>query len=75
MHDDDARLTREARHRRDIANEIEVQPFIECRVDEVGRCHQEQRVAVRHRFGDGLRSNVGAGPRPVLHDELLTEPV
>ena len=65
----------DARDRRDVANEIEVELVVERRVDGVRRSDQEQRVAVRRRVHDHLGPDIAAGARPIFDDELLAEPL
>ena len=65
----------DARDRRDVADEIEIELVVERRVDRVRRTDQEQRVAVRGRAHDRLGGDIAAGARPVLDDELLAEPL
>ena len=55
--------------------EVEVQPFIERRVDRLCRTDHEQRMAVRRCAHDGFCGDVGTGPRSVLDKELLAEPL
>ena len=73
VHLHDERPTHEARDRRNVANKVEIEIFVECRIDEVRGCDQEERVAVRRCLGDGCGCDVGPGAGPVLDDELLTE--
>ena len=65
----------DARDRRDVADEIEIELVVERRVDRVRRRGQEERVAVGRRVHDGLGADIAAGARPVLDDELLAEPL
>ena len=65
----------DARDRRDVADEIEIELVVERRVDRVGERDQEQRVAVRRRAHDRLGADIAAGARPVLDDEWLAEPL
>src|SRR6266545_3497255 len=65
----------EARHHRDVAQEVERQRLIERHVDGVGRDREEQRVAVRRRVGDSLRRDIGAAARAVLDHYRLAHPV
>ena len=60
---------------RDVAHEIERQVRIKAGVDRIRVGGEEQRVAVRGRSHDILGSKTAACARPVLNDELLTEPV
>ena len=65
----------EARDRRDVANEIEIELVVKRRIDRVRRTDQEERVAVRRRTHDRLGGDIAAGARPVLDDEWLAEPL
>jgi hypothetical protein len=65
----------DARDRRDVADEIEVELVIERRVDCVRRTDQEEREAVRGRAHDCLGTEIGASAGPVFDDERLAEPV
>jgi hypothetical protein len=49
MHLHDQGRVGDDRDRRDIADEIEAQALVKCRVNCVRRCREEQRVAVRRR--------------------------
>ena len=71
----DGGLAANARDRRDVANEIEIELVVERRVDRVRRIGQQERIAVRGRAHDRLGADVATGTRPVLDDELLTEPL
>ena len=65
----------DARDRSDIAEEIEIEVVVERHVDHVRRRDQEQRIAVGRRVGSGLGTDIAAGARPVVDDELLAEPL
>src|SRR5262249_24856150 len=54
-------------------DKIVVELLVERRVDHIIGADGEQRVAIRGRTHDGLSSDIAAGARPVLNDELLTE--
>ena len=58
----------------EVADEIEVESFVERRVDRVRRTRQQKGVTVLRRPDDGLGRNIGAGTGPVLDDKLLSEP-
>jgi hypothetical protein len=68
-------LAADARNWCDVADEIEVEFFVQCSVDRVRTSDQKQRVAIRRRTHDGLGSNISTGTWPVLDDEGLAEPV
>ena len=53
-----------ARHRRDVADEIEIEFAVERRIDCVCRDGQHQRVAVRRRSYDDFGADITAGARP-----------
>ncbi len=74
-HDNDERRFGDACDRRDIADEIEIEVATERDVHCVGRDRQQDRVAVGLGLRDVFGADIGAGARPVLNDELLTEPL
>src|SRR5262245_15338587 len=59
----------------DVADEIEFEIAVQCRVPRVYRSDQEQRIAVGRRTYDRLGADIAAGTRPALDDELLAEPL
>ena len=59
----------------DVPDEIEIELLVERGVDRVCRTYRQERVAVGRRAHHSLGGEVGAGPRPVLNDKLLTEPL
>src|SRR5215510_8809132 len=61
--------------RGDIVDEVVIELLIERGVDHIIRADGEQRVAVRWRAHHDLGRDIAAGARPVLGDELLTEPL
>jgi len=63
----------EARNRRDVLDEIEIEFFVECRVDCIGRVSEKQCVAIGGCPHDRLGSDIATGACPVLNDKLLTE--
>ena len=75
MYHHDEGTADQARDRRDVANEIEIEFVVKRRIDRVRRTDQEQRVAVRSRAHDRLGGDIAACARPVLDDELLAEPL
>ena len=75
VHLHDVRPIRDAGDRRDVVEEVVRQLLVERGVDRVRRRDDHQRVAVGRRRDDRLRRHIAAGARPVLHDDLLAEPV
>src|SRR5215813_1833749 len=75
MHHDNLGKADDARDGRDVADKIEVELFVERRIDRVCRSDQEERVAIRGRTHDRLSADIGASSRPILDDKLLTEPL
>src|SRR5262249_51716501 len=67
-------LAGDACNRRDVAEEIEVEPLVKCRVDRARRACQEKRVAVRWGTHDRFGADISAATRAVFYDELLAEP-
>src|SRR5262249_4659733 len=60
-----------ARDRRNVADEIEIELLVKRRIARVRKTNQEKRVAIRGRIHDGLGGDVGTRTGPVLDDELL----
>src|SRR5262245_49136589 len=75
MHHHDVGHDNNAGDRRDVADEIEVELVIECRVERVRRSGHKELIAVRECTHDGLRGDITARAWPVLDDELLAEPL
>ena len=73
MHHQDPWSAAQARDRRDVADKIEAEVVVQCRVERVNRRNVEQRVAVRRRAHDCFGGDIAAGARPVLDDEWLAE--
>src|SRR5262245_42692298 len=64
-----------ARNRRNVAHEIEIELVVKCRCDRAGRARQQDRVAVGGRAYDRLGTDIAAGTRPILDHERLAEPL
>ena len=60
---------------REVAEKIEIELFVERRVDRLCRTDHEQRVAVSGSAHDGLGADVAAAARPVLDHEWLAKPL
>src|SRR5262245_10845077 len=73
MHHHDEAVAADACDWRDIANKIETELLVECRVDCARRSDQEEHIAVRGRLDDNLRADIAAPTRPIFDDELLTK--
>src|SRR6266852_5309560 len=71
----DAGLTGDAGNRRDVADKIEIEPFVERRVDRIRCANHEERMAVGRRTHDRLGCDIGPRARPVVDDEWLAEPL
>src|SRR5262245_40485719 len=71
----DERHADDAANRCDIADKIEIELLVERRVDRVGRADQQERVAVRRRIHDAFGGDIATGARPIVDDNLLTEPL
>src|SRR5262245_41415769 len=56
-----------------MSDEIEIELFIECRVERGRRTDQKKRISVSGCAHDGLGGDIAASTRPVLDDEWLTE--
>jgi hypothetical protein len=63
-----------AGNRCDVANEIEIELFVQRRVDRVGREDDEEGVSVGRRTHHRLGGDIAGGARSILDDEWLTEP-
>ena len=70
----DMRRADDAGDRREIADQVEIELVVECRIGGVAGPDHEQRVAVRGRLCGRLGADIGAAARPVLDHELLAEP-
>src|SRR5262245_66333065 len=62
MHDYDEGVADDARDRRDIADEIEVELLIKRRIDGVVRCGKEEGIAIWGSADDRLGAEIGAAP-------------
>jgi hypothetical protein len=71
MHYHHIGIADEARYRRNVANEIEIELSVQRRVVRVRRAGHEERIAVGRRAHDHLGSDVGAGARPVFDNDRL----
>jgi hypothetical protein len=67
--------TNDARDRPDVADQIEIEFVIECRVDRVCRADQEECVTVGGSARDRLHTDIAASTPPVLDDEWLAQPL
>src|SRR5882672_10927530 len=74
MDHQDIRPAGDAGDRRDIADEIEIQLVVQCRVDCVRRSAEEERVTVWWRTHDRLSAQIAASAAPILDDKWLAEP-
>src|SRR5271165_4831190 len=75
MHFQHVRSAGDTRDRRNVAEEIETQVGIECRVDRCRWSNEKQRVAVRGRAHDRFRCDIGASTGTVLNDKSMTKPL
>jgi hypothetical protein len=73
MHLHDERHEVDPSNRRDIAEKIEVELFIERAVDSILRIDQQESVAIGRRASGRLGRNIAAGTGANLDDELLAE--
>src|SRR5260221_11838781 len=67
------RNANEACNRVDVAQENEIEMFVKRGVDGVGGIDQNYRVTVGRGLGDGIGTQIVAGTRTILDDELLTK--
>lgn len=75
MHHDDHGHADDAADGRDVADEVEVEFWIERGVDRIRYGRKQQRVAVGGRIDHGLGADIAAGAGTVLGDEGLAKPV
>src|SRR5262245_26545946 len=75
VHDHDVGRAQDAGDRSDIADEIEVEPFVKRRADRVVNTGQEERVSVRGRTRDRLGGDIAGRAWPVVDDEWLAKPL
>src|SRR5258705_13849865 len=69
----DERYANYAGDRRDVADKIEIELGVECRIDRVGRTDDEQRIAVRGRTHGRFDGDIAAGPSPAADVGLLPD--
>src|SRR5262252_5985543 len=69
------RLASDARDRRDVADEIEIELVVEGGVDRVHESSHKERISVRGRVHDRLGADIAGSSWSVLDDELLAEPL
>jgi hypothetical protein len=60
---------------RNIADEIEIELPVECRIHRARRPDNQGRIAVRHCPHDVFGADIAAGAGSVLNDERLPEPL
>src|SRR6516162_6829490 len=56
-----------------VADEVEIELVVECRIARIRKIRQKERIAISGRIHDYLGSDVAACARPVLNDEWLSE--
>src|SRR5215472_16369695 len=69
------RVASNARDRRDVEDEIEIELVVEGGVDRVHSNASEKRIAVGGRTYNGLGGDIAGSSWSVLDDELLAEPL
>jgi hypothetical protein len=69
----DIRATANARDRRDVSDEIEIELAVKRRVHRVRQPDKQERIAVRRCPHDAFGGHIAAGTRSVLDDEWLPE--
>ena len=72
---DDKRTVEDVCYRCDVADEVVVKFFVECRIYRVSRTGKQQCVTIRCRANDSLGGNIASCAHPVLNDELLPHPL
>ena len=75
VHHHDVGGSDDARDRGNVADQIEIELFVECRVDCVESTDHEQRIAVRRCAHDRFCANIAAATRPVIDNKLLAEAI
>jgi hypothetical protein len=75
MDDHDLGHAHNTGHRRDVANEIEVELFVQRCVDRSRRGDRKERVAIRSSSYDIFGGKITRRARPILDDKLLTKPL
>src|SRR5579883_600105 len=73
MHLQDKRRAVDAGDWRDVADEIEIESFVECRVNGARRIDEKERVPVRGRTYDRLGGDIASRARTIVDDEWLAE--
>src|SRR5262245_47870023 len=73
MHQHDIWHPDQARDRRDVTYEIEVESLVERGINGVRGKGQKEGIAIRSRSHDRLGGDVGARAQAVLDDELLSK--
>src|SRR5262245_20122845 len=73
MYHNYAGLAANAGDRYDVAEEIEIELGVECRIDRIRRPDQEKRIAIRRCPYDRLGPNVAGSARAVLNNKGLAE--
>src|SRR5262249_54504769 len=75
IHFHHVRYTDDACDRGYVANEVEIELVIECRIDSIPRAHQEEGMAVCRCTHHRLSADIAAGTRPALDDEWWAKPL
>src|SRR2546430_8759787 len=65
------RSTDETGDWRNVTNEIEIEPFVQCSVDGIRNTNQKQHIAIGSRLRDRLGPDVCTRARSILDDERL----
>lgn len=66
-------MVSEARHWRNVANEIEIEIVIERRADRRRWISHQKRMAIRWRTHNRFYADIGTGTRSVFDDKLLAK--
>ena len=75
MYHDDVGIAADARDRRDVADQVEIELVVDRGVDRIHRSGHQQRISVWGRVHDRLGGDIAGRARPILDDKLLTEPL
>src|SRR5262245_14629259 len=71
----DIRPPRDARNRRNTADEVETKLVVQRRVDGVRRTAEQERVTVCRRTDDGLGAQIATSTSTIFNNEWLPKPI
>src|ERR1700739_2072781 len=59
-------------YRSEVTDEVEIEFFVQSRIDRIGRQRKKKRVPVRQRLRDKFGTDNAAGARTIIDDNLPT---